>query len=774
MQCFNSPQRRLGIILGVLFLSFCTVVLADDIEIDLGTTPTPATQSKSTPSGPQKSDLPPRTSASKPVIEAIDVSKFDGGSLVSISGQNIEKPLIEKISDKKILIKFPKTNLSVGRRLAMNDSMVKTIRSSTHGSTAWVVLDVVGVKSWAVNKIQTGYSFSLSSNEKSKSTENEVVNSSNSKLETGTIGSEKKGFFARLIGTSFKPVDKGIKLVLTLDEPAKYTFRKLLQPEKLVIRFHGTKLDIADKLKKFSIKDVEFLKGGILSMELRQIGPQFSPISEVILSLVPGTNHQIDRDLNQVVITLFTPAIVEKPIERKGNINQLVSMDIQSADLTAVVRTLASEAGFDVDLVSGSLTGVVNEKFKDVPFRTALANLLAPGFYDFEIQGNRIRIGTALALKTSKMILPTVTEIIAPAGGMTTAQFDTLVRSILKSSNASVSSFDSVRNVIVLTGTPSDIADYRKAIKDLKLDAGTESDRITKVVKLNYADTVQTLSILTPYLTPAGRVQQDPRTNNLVIWETASNMGVLLELVKELDVKSPQVLIESNIVEVDKENDLSLGFNWTGSASGNPNGSSKFNNTLQNLGASPSNFAFGTVQSGVNISANLDALETRKAGKIISRPRVATASGVQAEINSVENIIYKTSQTVIGLGGGSITTDTFTTLALPIDLKITPRITDDGRITTVINATVTSQTGPPSGPNAPPPTSIQTATTTITIKNGETIVIGGLVRDTLSDTVNGVPLLMSLPLIGELFQQKQLAHRKVELVIFITPTIIQD
>jgi type II secretory pathway component GspD/PulD (secretin) len=247
-----------------------------------------------------------------------------------------------------------------------------------------------------------------------------------------------------------------------------------------------------------------------------------------------------------------------------------------------------------------------------------------------------------------------------------------------------------------------------------------------------------------------------------------------LELVKELDVKSPQVLIESNIVEVDKENDLNLGFNWTVNAPGNPNGKTTYNNTLQNLSVTPPNFAFGMVQSGVNISANLDALETRKIGKIISRPRVATLSGVQAEINSVENVIYSTTQSAIGLGGVVTNTTTYQTLPLPIDLKITPRITDEGRITTVISATVTSQTGPPAGVGAPPPTSIQTATTTITIKNGETIVIGGLVRDTMSETMNGVPLLMNIPLLGELFQQKQLSHRKVELIIFITPTIIQD
>ena len=90
---------------------------------------------------------------------------------------------------------------------------------------------------------------------------------------------------------------------------------------------------------------------------------------------------------------------------------------------------------------------------------------------------------------------------------------------------------------------------------------------------------------------------------------------------------------------------------------------------------------------------------------------------------------------VQGVGFQTITT--FTQVGLPIDLKVTPRITDDGKITTIIDASITSQSGaaPPGGP---PPTNVQTATTTLTTKNGETIVIGGLVREVAEDVVNGV------------------------------------
>src|SRR5262249_25567310 len=148
---------------------------------------------------------------------------------------------------------------------------------------------------------------------------------------------------------------------------------------------------------------------------------------------------------------------------------------------------------------------------------------------------------------------PQITDVIQPAGGMTPAQLDTLVRPILSSTNATVSTPDTVRNVLIVHGTVSDVEEYKQAMRDLKLEPGAESSRITRVVKLNYADPTQLMTILQTYLTPMGHVQEDPRTEDLVIWEVPENMGVLLELVKEMDVKAPQVLIESNLVEVSDE-----------------------------------------------------------------------------------------------------------------------------------------------------------------------------------------------------------------------------
>jgi type II secretory pathway component GspD/PulD (secretin) len=794
MRCFCSHLNRCFFGFGILFIGSC-ISWADDIEIDLnsGSTPTtngvPSEKDLSTSKNLKKEidGTPIASAGGSGLVEAtpsagqknitsnirsLNFSPEGQGAKVSIEGNDLPKPTVQKISNKKVLLKFPKTKLSIPAQMAGSVSMIKDVRSSIHAGTAWLVLDGNNIKKLILEKSDVGFSLSLNPEENENNLN--VSESTTPVLVGGGVDEKEKGLFSRLVDISLKPYSNGIKVVLTSDGPSKYTIRKLSRPEKMVIRFQNTKLQIEDKLKNIKADELEIQKSGLLSLNCRQIGPVFSPISEVMLTLVPGTISQIDRDLNQVVLSLSAPTVIQKQEAKKGNLNQIVSLDLESADINAVVKTLAGEAGFEVNFVGGPLAGVVSEKFKDIPLKTALSDLLAPGNYGYDLQGNTLRVGSQDTLKNTKLILPHVTEIINPSGGNTPAQFDTLVRSILPVSNASNSIIDTARNVIVLNGTASDIEEYKMAIKDLKLDVGSSGDRIIRVVKLNYADATQLSLILTPYLTPVGKVQVKKDLQQLVLWETATNMGVLLELINELDIKPPQVVIESNIIEISDENDSAMGVVWNAQRiTGNPTVSASADLPPQTTNALPGVLTFGTVTSGMNISASIEALVTHKKGKVISRPRVSTESGVLAEINETENVIIPTTtQTLVPNVGIQFTT-VYTQVALPIDLKVTPRITDDGKITTVISASITTPSGT-AAPNAPPPTNVQTATTTITTKNGETIVIGGLVRDVVEDETDGLPLLSSLPIIGSLFQVHSKSDQKEELVIFVTPTLLED
>lgn len=783
-----SPFVRSFFAFILLSACFLPRLWAEDIDIDMGgsssnvskntssNTKVTSSSAKTSRASDQNpiTESPETGSKGLGIVKSIVVESKNDQTFVEIDGDNLSKPTVEKVPNKKkILIKIDKAKLEIPGKLKAVSGVVKGVRSSMHpGQVAWIVLDLESVKQWNISKNEKGYSLVLGGNV----TQSESKSTESGPRETSSANVNEKKLFFRLIDLTYKPVEKGIKIVLTSDGPPKYTVRKLSQPEKLVIRFRDTKLEISEKLKNFKNGDNALQLGGLLSIELRQIGPAFSPISEAILTLVPGTVHQLDRDLNQVVITLSAPHSPEKAIAKKGDLNKLVTMEVEAADLTAVLRTLASESGFDVDFPGGPLVGVVNEKFKEVPLKTVLATLLSPGAYGYEVQGNTLRFALQTNLKATKAIMPQVTELISPAGGMSTGTFDTLVRAILNPNNSCTSTMDPTRNLIVLHGTASDIEDYKKTIKDLKLDESGSDERITRIVKLNYADANVIQGILAAYLTPVGKVQL--KGQSLVIWESATNMGVLLELIKELDGKPAQVLIESNIVEVDDEKDLNLGINWSASRNiGDPTMNASFNNLPTNAVGNLSAFTFGTIKSGMNISATIEALQTHKKGKIISRPRVATQSGILAEIQTSETAIYESTSTLIVPNAGTQFTTTFNSMPLPIDLKVTPRISDDGRITTVVSATITSVTGPPlvsNGSQSQPPTSTQTVTTTVTTKNGETIVIGGLVRDSITDTVIGIPLLGSLPLIGSLFQSHEKQDKKEELVIFITPTLVED
>jgi type II secretory pathway component GspD/PulD (secretin) len=263
----------------------------------------------------------------------------------------------------------------------------------------------------------------------------------------------------------------------------------------------------------------------------------------------------------------------------------------------------------------------------------------------------------------------------------------------------------------------------------------------------------------------------------VVIWETASNMGVLVEVIKDLDVPLQQVLIEGSIVEVNADKASEIGIDYNVSRTGDPALSADMSQPVQNL-ASPAGFTFGTVKSGLNINATISLLEDHKQAKTISRPKIATQNGVPAIIETVETVVYLSRSETRNPGSDLVTvTTTAISLPLPIKLSVIPRIAEDGRITTILDVSITSVSGPavslPGGGSSQPPTTTQAAKTILTVRNGETIVIGGLVRDIMQEEHKRVPLLGSLPIFGGLFRNTYKDNRKVELIIFITPTLIE-
>jgi type IV pilus assembly protein PilQ len=292
----------------------------------------------------------------------------------------------------------------------------------------------------------------------------------------------------------------------------------------------------------------------------------------------------------------------------------------------------------------------------------------------------------------------------------------------------------------------------------------------------------------------------DDTNNALVVTDTPLGLDSTARLIRSLDRIPKQVLIEAKLVEVSLDNSLDYGISWSG-AGANGNGSyigsqDVVTPAVQALGGKYAINAAAnssTGGSGVNLPANIvygafrlgkvasnymfDAVITAAAkkgkAKVLSDPKIATLNNKEANINITTQIPYTT--TVITAATPPISTTQVTYLTTGIILKVTPTINSDGRISMKINPSVSqpSATIVPVAGGAPG-IDTRSADTNVIVRNGETIVIGGLIHDTQSEAVFKVPILGDIPLLGYLFKKKSVTRSRMELLIFVTPRVIED
>jgi type IV pilus assembly protein PilQ len=315
-----------------------------------------------------------------------------------------------------------------------------------------------------------------------------------------------------------------------------------------------------------------------------------------------------------------------------------------------------------------------------------------------------------------------------------------------------------------------------------------EADReaaplVTEYIPVNYSEATAILQHLQEVRTEGrGKLSVDGRTNMIIMTDVKEAIERAKEVVKILDVATRQVMIEARIVEVSTDFDRDIGIQWgfdhsttRGShALGGPYGVSGAvggeSNYAVNLppasGTSGLAFTFtrfpGNLTS-LTIDANLQALESQGAGRIISSPKVLTMDNKPAIIKQGRSLPYQTSEE------GTVNV---TFVEAVLKLEVTPHITMDDRISMKILATKDS----PDFGNAvlgQPAIDKKEASTELLVNNGDTIVIGGIITEDTAQREARVPGLSKIPVLGWLFKQKAKSLSRTELLIFISPTIIE-
>lgn len=270
-------------------------------------------------------------------------------------------------------------------------------------------------------------------------------------------------------------------------------------------------------------------------------------------------------------------------------------------------------------------------------------------------------------------------------------------------------------------------------------------------------------------LTGKVNVIADPNTNSLIVATMPSNMPLIEKIVKRLDQISDQVMIETIIVEANLDKTTKLGAEWSLLQSGavkSANGSTDFG--VQSNTTTPPQGLKLTLGSG-DYKVFLNALQSDTRYKVLSTPRIFTSNNVKAEIDVSQQVPYITSQQTSTIGGLLATYD-FKTVG--VVLTVTPRITSAGQVSMDVVQSADDLQGFTTY-NAPIINHRQ-ASTSVTVKDGETVVLGGIIRSTTNLTDNKVPILGDIPLLGNLFKYSVHDHGQTELLVLMTPHIVHN
>ena len=456
---------------------------------------------------------------------------------------------------------------------------------------------------------------------------------------------------------------------------------------------------------------------------------------------------------NQLNITIDPPKRLREPtIEERTYSGAPLSLEFQDVSVRTILEVLAQHTNTNI-VASDSVSGNITLRLINVPWDQALDIILKSKNLDKRVNGNVIWV--------------------APAAELAKQESDELKAQ-----------------------------QEKKVLDPLR----------TEYIRLNYAkaENVRTLieagratsdrsSGNTSLLTDRGTVTIDTRTNTLIVKDTAETISNIRDLISKIDIAVKQVMIEARIVSATDTFSKELGVKWgilSQGAASNRNllvggnlstidslktyttatnadgttypvysGLTAANNLSVNLGAAnpAGSIAFGLLSiSDLLLDLELSAMQADNKGEVISSPKVLTADKQTAKIMSGTQIPYQEAS------ASGATSTSFIEAAL--SLEVTPNITPEGRI----GLDLSIENGSPTIINGATAVSKDSIKTNVVVDDGQTVVLGGVFKNTLGNDVTKIPFLGDLPYVDRFFKRTSKSNNKQELLIFVTPKLVND
>ncbi len=500
-----------------------------------------------------------------------------------------------------------------------------------------------------------------------------------------------------------------------------------------------------------------------------------------------------------------------------------VTLNFTNIDIGALVKVMSelTRRNFLLDeRVTGKVTIMTPNKISpEEAYQVFLSALEIKGFTAIE-DGQVTRIIPAASARQSglKVLQDGSTEgegYVTKLIRLTFVNPQEIVRTItpLVSRDGTIIAYP-VTNSVIITDAVSNLRKLENLIHimDVAAPEGKGKINVYYLKNANSEDMAKQLQALVSRLPvpPAGGMQPagpatilegpvnisaDKSTNSLIIVAAPADFEVVKDVIQKLDIKRRQVYVEAAIIEMSlsKMRDIGLEFLTAPGdiGPGSPAtafGGTNFGNIVPLVASGPaalsnmSGLAVGVIkgtftynnQTFLNVGALIHALQTDGDVNVLSTPNIMTMDNQKAEIMVGENVPFITGQTQNATTGTGALFNTVNRQDVGIKLTLTPQISSDDTVRLEVNQEISdviaSSTNNPAGPT----TSKRSASTTIVVKDRQTMVIGGLIRDNLTSSTSKVPFLGDIPILGWLFKSKTTSIEKTNLMIFITPYIIKD
>ena len=493
------------------------------------------------------------------------------------------------------------------------------------------------------------------------------------------------------------------------------------------IRVDFAKTQLPDPLRvRLDVKDfatpVQFVSatasGDKASISIEPSGAfdysAFQTENKLTISVRPLTNEDVDR------------RAADKPVYT----GEKLSLNFQDIDVRSVLQLIADFTNLNL-VASDTVQGGITLRLQNVPWDQALDLVLKTKGLD------KRKVGSVL--------------LVAPADEIAARERQEL---------------ESLKQI-------AELAPLRREL--LQVNYAKAAD----IAKL-----FQSVTSAESKVDERGSITVDERTNNIIAYQTQDRLDELRRIVSQLDIPVRQVMIEARIVEANVDYDKQIGVRWggrtdrsrkwsvgglddNGDEAGNTGNDLTANIPFVDLGApdATAGVGIGFLTNNALLDLELSAMEKTGNGEIVSQPKVVTSDKETAKILKGTEIPYQESSS------SGATTVSFKEASL--SLEVTPQITPDNRI--IMEVKVTKDE--PDYLNAVlgvPPIKKNEVNAKVLISDGETIVIGGVFSNTQSKVVEKVPFLGDVPYLGRLFRRDVVAEAKSELLVFLTPRIMNN